>query len=63
MTEQIPTSDISRLQGPNLWPHEIPEARDTILTYWQAMDGILMALLSAGLPCPQARCRAGLTDR
>lgn len=54
------------LYGPTLWPHEIPEARDTILAYWQAMDGILMALLSAleeGLPCPQARRQAGLTGR
>ncbi|WP_421701164.1 isopenicillin N synthase family dioxygenase [Aliiroseovarius sp.] len=35
------------LYGPNVWPHELPEAREVILAYWAAMDGVLMRLLGA----------------
>ena len=45
------------LYGPNLWPPQVPGGRETVLRYWQAMDGIALALLEAladGLDLPAA---------
>ena len=35
------------LYGPNLWPANLPEARDTVLAYWAEMDRVAMLLLGA----------------
>jgi isopenicillin N synthase-like dioxygenase len=43
------------LYGPNVWPDHCPEARDTVLAYWAAMDGLVLQLLgalAAGLNVP-----------
>ena len=35
------------LYGPNLWPPEVPQARDVVLRYWTHMDRIAGALCAA----------------
>lgn len=35
------------LYGPNLWPNEVPEARDVILDYWVQLDRVTDLLLGA----------------
>jgi isopenicillin N synthase-like dioxygenase len=40
------------LYGPNLWPRELPQAREVILGYWQELDAVadlLLAALEVGL--------------
>lgn len=46
------------LYGPNLWPDELPQAREVILGYWQELDAVadlLLAALETGLELP-AQC-------
>lgn len=35
------------LYGPNLWPDHVPEAKQVVLQYWQAMDDLTRILLQA----------------
>ncbi len=35
------------LYGPNLWPEEVPDARETVLEYWRQLDAVAKQLLGA----------------
>lgn len=45
--EDAPIRQDCTLYGPNLWPVEVPQARDIILDYWQQLDGVADLLLHA----------------
>lgn len=45
--EDAPIRQDCALYGPNLWPHEVPQARDVILEYWQQLDRVTDHLLGA----------------
>ncbi len=48
------------LYGPNIWPVEVPESRDVILTYWSMLDDVadlLLAALETGLGLSERQLR------
>ena len=53
------------LYGPNIWPVEVPGARDVILTYWSMLDDVadlLLAALETGLGLPERQLRDAFRD-
>ncbi len=53
------------LYGPNIWPVEVPESRDVILTYWSMLDDVadlLLAALETGLGLPERQLRDAFRD-
>ena len=53
------------LYGPNLWPREVPQARDIILGYWRALDGVAALLITAledGLELESGTLAQGFTQ-
>lgn len=61
---QDPVRADCALYGPNLWPPQVPQARETVLAYWAAMDGIALRLLEAlaeGLDLPKDSFRAAFS--
>lgn len=57
VAENDPVRAACRLYGPNLWPRQVPQARATILGYWQELDTVAALLLGAladGLNLPRS---------
>ncbi|EEE38018.1 putative flavonol synthase/flavanone 3-hydroxylase (FLS 1) [Rhodobacteraceae bacterium KLH11] len=53
------------LYGPNIWPREVPQARDVILSYWRQLDRVtdlLLGALEAGLAVPPDTLRDAFRD-
>ncbi|SLN20272.1 isopenicillin N synthase family dioxygenase [Ruegeria meonggei] len=53
------------LYGPNIWPRQVPDARNTILDYWSRLDSVahvLLAALETGLGLPARQLRAAFSD-
>ncbi|WP_299079691.1 2OG-Fe(II) oxygenase family protein [uncultured Ruegeria sp.] len=53
------------LYGPNIWPEEVPEARDAILEYWAQLDQVADRLLDAlevGMDLPPNILRDAFRD-
>ncbi|WP_299944389.1 2OG-Fe(II) oxygenase family protein [uncultured Ruegeria sp.] len=45
--EDAPIRVECALYGPNIWPRELPQARDVILDYWRQLDQVTDLLLGA----------------
>ncbi len=63
--ESAPIRDECALYGPNIWPQEVPEARDIILNYWACLDEVtdlLLGALEAGLEVKPGVLRDAFRD-
>ncbi|WP_377190080.1 isopenicillin N synthase family dioxygenase [Ruegeria meonggei] len=61
----VPIRRDCALYGPNIWPHQVPGARETILGYWSQLDRVahvLLAALETGLGLPARQLRDAFSD-
>lgn len=65
VTADAPVRRLCQLYGPNVWPREVPDARNVILGYWSQLDRVTDTLLSAlevGLDLPSDSLRDAFRD-